>query len=197
MKDAYLINGGASKANKRVESDFYPTPPEGTHALMTFLNLPISVVWEPACGNGSMAQVIKSYGHHVKSTDLRVTGFGEGNVDFLKTKFSCDAIITNPPFNVSAAFIEHAMPQAPIVAMLLKSQYWHAVKRTKLFSSHPPAFVLALNWRLDFNFLESDKGHSPLMDMIWTVWISGSRDTRYKILQKPPCKVTQQGIVFA
>lgn len=46
------INGG-NTAYKRVASDFYPTPPEATQALLDFLNIPHgSVVWEPASFDG-------------------------------------------------------------------------------------------------------------------------------------------------
>ncbi|GAB7057372.1 hypothetical protein JCM16163A_41210 [Paenibacillus sp. YK5] len=95
----------------------------------------------------------------------------------------CHAIITNPPFNLSADFILKAIGEADVVAMVLKSQYWHASKRTKLFQQYPPAYVLALNWRPDF--LNKERGGSPTMECLWTVWIRGQEDTRYRILAKP------------
>jgi len=180
VKDAYLMVGGASKKNKRVDSDFYPTPPEVTHALMRYLTAPFFEVWEPACGDGAMSKVLSEYGYSVRSSDLRSSGYGESEVNFLNTIYKCDAVITNPPFNLSEKFIRHALNQAPIVAMLLKSQYWHAAKRTKLFVQHPPAYVLPLNWRPDFN-----GGKNPLMDMLWTIWIEGEIDTRFRIIGKP------------
>ena len=39
-------------AKDRRKLDFYPTPPDVTHALMQFLNLPKTTVWECACGEG-------------------------------------------------------------------------------------------------------------------------------------------------
>ena len=175
-----LTTGGSRY--KRRELDFYPTPPEVTIALMEFLKLPKSEIWEPACGNGAMVNVLKEYGHQVTGTDI-VTGN-----DFLKTSGKYDAIITNPPFNISEQFIEKALKEAPIVAMVLKSQYWHAKKRLKLFNDNKPAFILPLTWRPDF--LNGERGGSPTMEVIWTVWIEGIKDCKYIPLQKPEVNPT-------
>lgn len=184
--DAVNLANNSNK-NKRRELDFYPTPPDVTHALMQFLDLEgllfgISSVWEPACGDGAMSRVIEEYVAEVISTDIRETGYGMGGKDFFVWRESCDAIITNPPFNQSAEFIIKAIGETELVAMLLKSQYWHASKRTKLFRDHPPAYVLPLNWRPDF--LAGERGGSPTMECIWTVWKRGLTDTRYRILSK-------------
>lgn len=186
MEAANLTN--SSTTNKRRELDFYPTPAEVTHALMMFLEDEwflgrISTVWEPACGDGAMSKVLGEYVTEVISTDIRETGYGMGGIDFLDWSEKADAIITNPPFNQSSQFIEKAIKEAPIVAMLLKSQYWHASKRTKLFTDYPPAYVLALNWRPDF--MNGERGGAPTMECVWTVWVEGNTDTRYRILSKP------------
>lgn len=187
MKNLQLTTGG-KKENRR-ELDFYPTPKECTIALMDFLNLPISKIWEPACGDGAMATVIESYGHTVYASDLRsICGYGEGGVDYLEKKFDFyDAIITNPPFALSAAFIEKALIESPIVAMLLKSQYWHSKSRYDLFMNNPPAYVLPLTWRPNF---APEKGSAPTMEVHWTVWMQGDRITKYIPLNKP---VSQHG----
>lgn len=181
MKAANLANGNPK--DKRRELDFYPTPPEVTEALMLFLNLPPCVVWEPACGDGAMSRVIERHGHAVVSTDLRHSEYGVGGIDFLTADIGCDAIITNPPFLISAAFITHALKQAPTVAMLLKSQYWHAAGRKELFDTNRPAFVLPLTWRPDF--MGGERGGSPTMEVCWTVWLRGETDTRYRPLSRP------------
>lgn len=181
-----LANGGAKE--KRRELDFYPTPPEVTLALLDFLKLPASTVLEPACGDGAMAKVLAAAGHNVIATDLRDTGYGRGGVDYLAAPpAQCDAIITNPPFNVSEEFIRKAITEAPMVAMVLKSQYWHAKKRVELFEQHPPAWVLPLTWRPDFLFDQRKDGErsAPTMDCIWTVWVRGETATRYHPLIKP------------
>jgi hypothetical protein len=180
MNATMLANGG--KKEKRRELDFYPTPPEVTHALMRYFTWGAMVIHEPACGDGSMSKVLQMYGHTVYSTDLRETGFGTGGLDFLVSTQEADAIITNPPFCLSEQFIVHALKLAPIVAMVLKSQYWHSRKRAYLFEQHPPSHVLALTWRPDF--MGGEPGGSPTMEVHWTVWIEGQSDTRYRLLRK-------------
>lgn len=180
--DLQLTTGG-SKENRR-ELDFYPTPPEVTIALMDFLDLPKGTIWEPACGDGAMSKVLESYGHQVISTDIRSDVYGTGGVDYFTTAHNCDAIITNPPFNTSEEFIRKAIGEAKVVAMVLKSQYWHAKKRFELFKKYPPAYVLPLTWRPDF--LSGEKGGAPTMECIWTVWDTDYEGpTVYHPLKKP------------
>lgn len=183
MQAVNLAN--ASAVSSRRELDFYPTPPDATHALMRFLDLPKMQIWEPACGDGAMSRVIEGYGHDVISTDIRETGYGMGGVDFLASNTrGNEAIITNPPFNLSEQFIRHAFTlNARIVAMLLKSQYWHAAKRRALFERYPPAYVLPLTWRPDF--MGGERGGAPTMEVCWTVWIQGDTDTKYRLLARP------------
>lgn len=171
-----------STTNKRRELDYYPTPPDVTHALMRFLSLEQCRVWEPACGDGAMAKVLAEYGHDVFASDIRETGYGQGGVDFMTATHECEAIITNPPFALSEAFIRHSLPQAETVAMVLKSQYWHAAKRKALFEEYPPAYVLPLTWRPDF--MGGERGGAPTMEVHWTVWRRGQTDTKYRLLGK-------------
>ena len=178
MRGLTIANGGDK--SKRSKFDFYPTPHEVTHAIMQFLELKPCTVWECACGNGAMSEVMKEYRHNVISTDIRNSGYGVGGVNFLNEHRKCDAIITNPPFNLSHKFILHATQQANVVALLLKSQYWHAKSREQIFAANPPSYVLPLTWRPDFG-----GGGAPTMEVLWTVWICGDTNTKYRLLSKP------------
>ena len=176
-----LANGGNQERRRAL--DFYPTPPEVTRALLDYLKLPACLILEPACGDGAMSEVIKAYGHDVISADIRESGYGNGGIDFLETNGDYDAIITNPPFNLSEKFIRHAIPQARVVAMLLKSQYWHAQKRAALFNEFRPSHVLPLTWRPDF--MGGERGGAPTMEVHWTIWTEDSTTTTYELLSKP------------
>lgn len=183
------LTGGNHQKTRRA-LDYYPTPPDVTIALMSFLGLPPCKIWEPACGDGAMASVLSGLGHEVYASDIRGdSGYGEGGVDYLMEdrRGEYDAIITNPPFDISDKFILKALREANIVAMLLKSQYWHAKKRMQLFNDHPPAWVLPLTWRPDFLFNERVNGErsAPTMEVAWTVWLSDNNMARYKPLPKP------------
>ena len=174
------INGG-NTAYKRSEVDFYPTPPEATIALLEFLRLPEGTkIWECACGEGHMVNVFRDAGFCVIGTDI------QSGTDFLTADLpdNVDWIITNPPFSLSQKFIERCIEHGKPFAMLLKSQYWHAKKRKKLFDRYAPSFVLPLTWRPDFLFKKRGAG-SPLMDVMWCVWQVGNRKTVYIPLDKP------------
>lgn len=176
---------GGNTAYKRNESDFYPTPPEATQALLDFLNIPNgNTVWEPACGEGHMVEVMEKNGLSVIGTDIQ-TG-----TDFLTAELPSKEvswIITNPPFSLAEQFIRKANEHNVAFAMLLKSQYWNAAKRVSLFSQIQPSYILPLTWRPDFLFKTRGKG-SPLMDVNWCVWFPLSRmlgETHYIPLRKP------------
>lgn len=179
------MNLNLTCASKKVRKlDFYPTPAPATVALMEFLQLNRKkIVWEPAAGTGSMSAVIRKYVDTVIETDI-VTGH-----DFMYTYRQCDAIITNPPFNLAQDFIEKALCEADIVCMLLKSQYWHAKKRLQLFTDQPPAYVCPLTWRVNFEEhlpIGEKKCIAPVMEVAWSIWIKGTKHkTIYHPLQKP------------
>ena len=155
---------------------------------MRFLRLDRSTtIWEPACGDGAMARVLERHCDLVSSTDLRdePSIYGLGRIDFLQhgPLEGIDWIITNPPFNLAEAFIRKALTFTPNVAMLLKSQYWHAARRLNLFHEHRPSLVMPLTWRPAF--LEAERGRSPLMDVIWVVWRGPVNVTEFHPLQRP------------
>jgi hypothetical protein len=182
--------GGRSDDNARHEADFYPTPRECTLALMKFLDLPKGqIIWEPACGDGAISKVLEELGYGVYSTDIRKTPdiYGYGGVDFINDNIGLSdpvpsMIITNPPFNLSADFIRACQNWGMPFALLLKSQYWHASGRRALFNETKPSFVLPLTWRPNF---APDRGKSPTMDMVWTVWLKDDQPCRYQPLERP------------
>lgn len=176
---------GANSSFGRNEADFYPTPPECTLALLEHWH-PFGTIWEPACGDGAIARVLNEAGHRVISSDLHDRGYGDWTGDFLNDppRMSFDAIVTNPPFNVAEPFIRTAASFGVPFAMLLKSVYWHAATRSKLFAETRPEMVIAMTWRPSFDLR---RGTSPTMDVIWTVWgAQPSREPcRYVLAAKP------------
>lgn len=181
------LTGSNTRKKDRNATDFYPTPPKVTEALIYLLNDVVPgfeahgyQVWEPACGDLAMSNVLDVHGHSVISTDIN-TGH-----DFLTCKRPADcidAIITNPPFSLASEFITRALKEAPVVAMLLKSQFWHAKKRQELFANNLPAYVCPITWRVDF--LNGAKGGRPTMEVLWTIWIKGNESCVYKPLLRP------------
>lgn len=161
------IAGGNSATGRRAW-DLYQTPPEATLALLNFLTIPKgAVIWECACGSGEMSRTIAASGYKVISSDIEDHGFGQNGIDFVTycQENNFDWIITNPPFFLAEPFVRRAWEYKRPFAFLLKSQFWHAARRTALFEECPPSYILPLTWRPDFT-----GGGASLMDMIWTVW---------------------------
>ena len=185
MTGSVLSNRSSADRSK---TDFYPTPPDATEALLNFMDErgmldPFDRIWEPACGDGAMAKVFMNNGYLTTATDLYPSDYHPGGVDFLATEKDCDWIITNPPFSQAEAFIRRALELGKPCAFLLKSQFWHAKKRLELFRENPPTYVLPLTWRPDF--LQGKKSGSPTMEVLWTVWAGKRTGTMYIPLERP------------
>jgi hypothetical protein len=123
----------------RVAFDKYITPAWVTVALSPHLCKLALHVWEPAAGSGAMVSALTALGYHVHASDI-ATGD-----DFLKAESlpsdQIQAIVTNPPYGIGQAFIEHALaltkPVGGVVAMLLRCDYDHAKTRQHLFGKCP------------------------------------------------------------
>ena len=114
-----------------------------------------------------MSRELTSFGFDVVSTDLVDRGFGQP-VDFLKsTKPLASAIITNPPFNLADAFLQHAQVILGIedIAFILPLSFWSARSRVSSFHQFPPSFVLPMTWRMD----NTGEGR-PTLNFMWCVW---------------------------
>lgn len=122
-----MINKGRSR-DDRGERDDYQTPPEGLTAL--FYILPNSwTIWEPAAGDGIMANALEQKGYTVIRSDIH-KGF-----DFLKNDpvWDFDVIVTNPPYSKKFEFLKRACVLNKPFALLLPYTTRETVKRQDLF----------------------------------------------------------------
>ena len=144
--------GASNHTEKEREiNDYYATEPKALELLLeleTFSNR----VWEPACGQGHLSEVLKNSGYNAASSDLVYRGYGYGNVDFLKVSKPFDGdIITNPPYKYAKEFVEHALDivtDGHKVAMFLKVQFLEGKARRELFEKHPPKVIYVASSRL-------------------------------------------------
>lgn len=135
----------------RIPNEFYPTPPEATRALLSVEEFD-GAIWEPACGDGRIAQVLTDHGHSVVSTDLHAYGVGEAGVDFLaETHPRAKHIVTNPPYGsgLADAFVRNALlltqQTGGKVAMLLNLASLCHPTRTEYWKRTPPARIYAID----------------------------------------------------
>ncbi len=155
---------------ERKDLDLYETPEWVTEVLIPHIPKRIHHIWEPACGNGKMSNVLRKY-IPIWASDIK---YGDDFFDRRSTRGN--AIVTNPPFKLSREFIEHALelmkPIDGFVAMLLKVDYDSAKTRRHLFAdceafSKKVVLTKRIAW-----FVEADgkPKASPSENHAWYIW---------------------------
>ena len=170
MDTTYHLNKGFKPTTKRNADldgpDFYPTPRWATFALMDNEQF-AGEIWECACGDGAMSDVLIESGCRIRSSDLYDRGFGETGHNFLTTTQQCDNIVTNPPFHSAEGFVQTSRQHArKKFALLLRLAFLEGANRENtIFRLHPPSRVWVFSERITFY----PKG----------AWITGSGTTAY------------------
>jgi hypothetical protein len=173
---------------ERKAHDLYPTPEDVTQALIDALRLPKTAsILDPCCGDGKLLRVFTANGYHkTRGCDIRYTGYGWQGRDYLAKNFETmgsDAIVMNPPFSLATEFIEKALTEAPIVAVLLKADFWNTQDRHQLGRTQPPTHMYPLTWRPAF--LKKERGNNPLMNCSWFVWRKDAKALYWRQLTRP------------
>ncbi len=172
---------GRPDSVNRAEHDFYRTPRCAIEPLLEAERF-YGTVWEPACGDGAISDVLLEHGYSVTSSDLIDYGYrNAAALDFLdrsfqpKEKFDC--VITNPPFKLAQAFAERALEVSDGKVALLCRLLWLASKRRRsLFTTSPLARVWVFPGRINFNRDNEERyasGTGGMIDYCWMVWEHG------------------------
>jgi hypothetical protein len=175
MDTTYNLNGGFKPTLKRFADldgpDFFPTPAWATHALIDNERFE-GTVWESACGNGAMSEVLALTGQPVVSSDLYDRGYGEGGVDFLLSNRRAPNIITNPPYNAAEGFVEAGLRKADRkFALLLRLAFLEGANRQRgIFTKTPPTRVWVFSERITFYPAGAVPRGSGTTAYAWFVW---------------------------
>lgn len=190
------INGSRNIMGSRQEPDdsldYFPTPPWATRALMEHVLPALGVrkfksAWEPACGEGHIAEVLCEYFSEVLASDIFDYGFGEQHekweqIDFLTYSKEghpvADWLITNPPFDDKAVqFVLRALDLSKVgVAMFFRLQWIPTKGRyEKLFRDFPPTLVSFFTERVPLVKGRWDPTATTATDYIWLVWKHGEK----------------------
>lgn len=175
MDTTYHLNGGFKPTTKRFADldgpDFYPTPAWATHALIDNESFK-GDIWESACGNGTMSEVLSLTGCRVISSDLYDRGYGEVGHDFLATKRRAANIVTNPPYNAAEGFVATCLQAAEHkFALLLRLAFLEGANRQKTIFTHtPPARVWVFSERITFYPLGAEVKGTGTTAYAWFVW---------------------------
>lgn len=175
MDQTYHLNGGFKPTVKRFAdlsgADFFPTPAWATFALVDNERFD-GDVWECACGDGSMSEVLSEAGNEVISTDLYDRGYGEGGHDFLASERSAPNIITNPPYNAAEGFVRSGLERTDKkFALLLRLAFLEGANRQRtIFSESPPSRVWVFSERITFYPAGAERKGSGTTAYAWFVW---------------------------
>lgn len=180
-KSVYTQLGARNFAlTERETDDFYATSPEAVSQLLSKEKF-APRIWEPACGKGHIAEVLRSAGYEVLATDLIDRGYGIPRRDFLLevTPFDGD-IITNPPYKLATEFALHGLKlvkNGARLAMLLKIQFLESAERLALFRVYPPEKIYVFSKRIicaknaDFASYKSSA-----LCYAWFIWHKGNKN---------------------
>jgi len=140
----------------------------------------LGTVWEPACGEGHMAEVLRERAIGVLPSDIYDYGRGYAVLDFLNSEKDDDPpdwIITNPPFSGECdralAFANHALDLAAKrgVALLVSLQWLEGhARHRELFGPKPPSIIAIFSERVNLVEGRWDPDGSKPMAYAWVIW---------------------------
>lgn len=151
--------------------DFYPTPAWATRALIDNEKF-VGDIWECACGDGAMSEVLAETGNRVESSDLFDRGYGEPGIDFTEQVRRSRNIITNPPFHSAEEFVVAGLKNAERkFALLLRLAFLEGGGRqTRIFNKCAPARVWVFSERITFYPKDAERKGSGTTAYAWFVW---------------------------
>lgn len=174
----------AQRAEAPDALDFFPTPPWATRALIEEVIDPHAVkgltCWEPAAGEGHMAEVLRPYFAVLHASDVHDYGRGYAVGSFVggglsTDRASCstpDWIITNPPFNLAGEFLNRALYEAKTgVALLLRTAWIEGEQRWRdIFSKTAPSTIAQFAERVPMVKGRWDPEASSATAYMWFIW---------------------------
>lgn len=182
-KSVFTCNGASNHSEGERESwDYYATEPKALSLLLEKENFN-SDIWEPACGELHLSNVLTERGYNVRNSDIidRLQNGKIEKLDFLtyQDKWSGD-IITNPPYKIAKQFVEKALEVVKDgckIAMFLKLTFLESKSRRELFDKHPPKTLYVSSSRLqcakngDFDTYKQGTGTAVAYG--WYIWEKG------------------------
>jgi len=154
--------------------DWYVEPRSAIDALLDIEPFE-GLCWDPSCGGGNIPKALTARGMECFGSDLVYRGYGVGDMSFFDAEMRADNIITNPPYGVMDAYIEHALKLSRRkVAILARLALLEGKKRQALFRSTPLARVWVSSRRISMP--PGGSGIEPIGGTItyaWFVWEHG------------------------
>ncbi len=180
-RSVFVCNGASNHTKEeRQEDDYYATEPRAVGLLLSKEHFN-SNIWECACGEGHLSDVLKAAGYTVFSSDIVDRGYKETEIiNFLEFKeVNSMDIITNPPYKYAKEFVKHALDMSvdgTKIAMFLKLTFLESQSRKELFREYPfrTLYVSSARLRCAKNGeFEKYRKNSTAVAYGWYVWVKG------------------------
>lgn len=184
-KSTYVMLGASNHTDKeRQNDDYYATNPHALELLLDSLKRDgielHKYIWECACGQGHLSDVLEKNGYITTNTDLVDRGYKNNflQLDFLTTNTIFDGdILTNPPYKYAKEFVEHALDtlnDGYYCIMFLKIQFLEGQARLNLFRKYPPKYVYVNSARQSCAMNgEFEKYKATAIYYCWFIWEKG------------------------
>jgi len=182
--------------------DYFPSPPWATRALMQYVigrmcDVSEMTCWEPAAGEGHMAEPLREYFKTVVASDVHDYGKGYEVGSFVGDGVSpdiawgpergADWIITNPPFRLGEEFVRRAMVLAKVgVAMLARTSFIESAARYPLFTGGAFYAFCPFASRVPMVKGRWDPGASSATSYSWFIWTTKHHSSVSRIVMIPP-----------
>lgn len=176
-----MLGASNHTEEERQKEDYYATDPIAVELLLD-LETFNKDVWECACGEKHMSNVLEKRGFNVRSSDIIKRCDDIEEYDFLNNEnieWKGD-IITNPPYKYAEEFVYKALQIIPTgnkVAMFLRLQFLEGKKRKQLFTNFPPSKVLISSSRIicakNADFEKMKQGGGSAVAFAWIIWEKG------------------------
>lgn len=179
---------GADVESERDDYNFCPTPSAVTEALLEVEDFG-SEVWEPACGDGAISEVLIKHGYEVVSSDIVDRGYGEVE-DFFESDRTAESVVTNPDYDYSEEFVRTALERATYkVAMLLPLGFLTSKGRYELLTGSPLKRVYVFTGRVTLRSPDQRKSEgNGRENYAWFVWEHGYEgDPAFHLLHPDVC----------
>ena len=109
----------------------WETPWQAVTPLAIHLNRKkYKVVWEPACGNGQLARILRKLGFEVICTDIK---YGQDFFSYTPP-YDYDVIVTNPPFSQRIQFLRRCYKLNKPFALLMPTIF--TIEMGQIFRRH-------------------------------------------------------------
>lgn len=169
------------------------TPPYALDPIIPYLNKEWTI-WEPAVGEGYLANGLMESGFEVVGTDI-VFSTEEDDQDFLTCDIpDVDAIVTNPPYSIKYKWIARCYEIGLPFALLIPTDTIGNKSAQKYFRKYGVE-LMVLNKRVNFKMPEKGwEGAGAFFSTSWYCWNILPEQIMYgKLIQRHPTQASFLG----